>query len=99
MDIRAGAVILACGGFEASAAQRVQYLGAEWEDVHVRGTRHNTGELLERVAALGTQLGGHLDGAHAVPVDAGSPAVGDLYLGDLTARLSYPLGIMVNRDA
>ena len=45
------------------------------------------------------QMGGHLDGAHAVPVDAGSPAVGDLYLGDLTARLSYPLGIMVNRDA
>jgi tricarballylate dehydrogenase len=43
-------------------------------------------------------MGGHLDGAHAVPVDAGSPAVGDLYLGDLTARLSYPLGIMVNRD-
>src|SRR5262249_44031638 len=41
----------------------------------------------------------HLDGAHAVPVDAGSPTVGDLHLGDLTARLSYPLGIMVNRDA
>src|SRR5262245_11728637 len=99
IDIHAGAVILACGGFEASAAQRVRYLGPEWEDVHVRGTRHNTGELLERVAALGAQMGGHLDGAHAVPVDAGSPAVGDLYLGDLTARLSYPLGIMVNRDA
>ena len=99
MDIHAGAVILACGGFEASAAQRVRYLGPEWEDVHVRGTRHNTGELLERVAALGAQMGGHLDGAHAVPVDAGSPAVGDLYLGDLTARLSYPLGIMVNQDA
>jgi tricarballylate dehydrogenase len=98
-DIHAGAVILACGGFEASAAQRIRYLGPEWEDVHVRGTRHNTGELLERVAALGAQMGGHLDGAHAVPVDAGSPTVGDLYLGDLTARLSYPLGIMVNRDA
>jgi tricarballylate dehydrogenase len=99
MDMHAGAVILACGGFEASAAQRVRYLGPEWEDVHVRGTRHNTGELLERVAALGAQMGGHVDGAHAVPVDAGSPAVGDLYLGDLTARLSYPLGIMVNQDA
>jgi tricarballylate dehydrogenase len=99
VDIRAGAVILACGGFEANAAHRVRYLGPEWEDVHVRGTRHNTGELLERVTELGAQLGGHLDGAHAVPVDAGSPAMGDLYLGDLTARLSYPLGIMVNRDA
>ncbi|HSF32166.1 MAG TPA: FAD-dependent tricarballylate dehydrogenase TcuA [Candidatus Tectomicrobia bacterium] len=99
MDMRAGAVILACGGFEASDERRARYLGAEWEKVHVRGTRHNTGELLDCLEALGAQLGGHLDGAHAVPVDAGSPEVGDLNLGDLTARLSYPLGIMVNRDA
>jgi len=99
MDIHAGAVILACGGFEASATQRARYLGAEWQHVHVRGSRHNTGEVLDRVEALGAQLGGHLDGAHAVPVDAGSPEVGDLNLGDLTARLSYPLGIMVNREA
>jgi tricarballylate dehydrogenase len=99
MDIHAGAVILACGGFEASDERRARYLGAEWAKVHVRGTRHNTGEVLDRVAALGARLGGHLDGAHAVPVDAGSPEVGDLNLGDLTARLSYPLGLMVNRDA
>jgi tricarballylate dehydrogenase len=98
MDIHAGAVILACGGFEASDERRARYLGAEWEKVHVRGTRHNTGELLDRVDALGARLGGHLDGAHAVPVDAGSPELGDLNLGDLTARLSYPLGIMVNRE-
>lgn len=98
IDIHAGAVLLACGGFEASAVQRSRYLGPEWEQVHVRGTRHNTGELLERVEALGALMGGHLDGAHAVPVDAGSPQVGDLQLGDLTARLSYPLGIMVNRE-
>jgi tricarballylate dehydrogenase len=99
MDIHARAVILACGGFEASDERRVRYLGAEWEKVHIRGTRHNTGELLDRMEALGARLGGHLDGAHAVPVDAASPEVGDLNLGDLTARLSYPLGIMVNRDA
>ena len=99
MDIHAKAVILACGGFEASDRRRARYLGAEWEKVHVRGTRHNTGELLDRLEALDAQLGGQLDGAHAVPVDAGSPEVGDLNLGDLTARLSYPLGIMVNQDA
>ncbi len=99
MDVHAGAVILACGGFEASDERRAHYLGAEWKQVKVRGTRHNTGELLDRLEALGALLGGHLDGAHAVPVDAGSPEVGDLNLGDLTARLSYPLGIMVNQDA
>ena len=99
MDIGAGAVILACGGFEASNERRARFLGAEWEKVRVRGTRHNTGELLDRLEAMGALLGGHLAGAHAVPVDADSPEVGDLNLGDLTARLSYPLGIMVNRDA
>jgi tricarballylate dehydrogenase len=99
MDIHAGAVILACGGFEASDERRARYLGAEWQQVHVRGSRHNTGEVLDRLESLGALLGGHLDGAHAVPVDAGSPEVGDLNLGDLTARLSYPLGIMVNRDS
>jgi tricarballylate dehydrogenase len=99
MDIRAGAVVLACGGFEASPEQRIRHLGAEWQQVHVRGTRHNTGELLQRVEALGAHIGGHVHGAHAVPVDAASPEVGDLHLGDLTARLSYPMGIMVNREA
>jgi len=99
MDIHAGSVILACGGFEASVERRARYLGADWQHVHVRGSRYNTGELLDCLEALGAQLGGHLDGAHAVPVDAGSPEVGDLNLGDLTARLSYPLGIMVNREA
>ena len=99
MDIQAGAVVLACGGFEASPKRRVRHLGAEWQQVRVRGTRHNTGELLECVEALGAKIGGHLHGAHAVPVDASAPEVGDLHLGDLTARLSYPLGIMVNREA
>jgi tricarballylate dehydrogenase len=99
MDIHAGAVVLACGGFEASAERRARYLGAEWEKVIVRGTRHNTGALLDQLQAMGALLGGQLDGAHAVPVDAAAPAVGDLNLGDLTARLSYPLGIMVNREA
>jgi tricarballylate dehydrogenase len=99
MDIHAGAVILACGGFEASDERRARHLGVDWKKVHVRGSRHNTGELLDRLEAMGALLGGHMDGAHAVPVDAGSPEVGDLNLGDLTARLSYPLGIMVNQDA
>ncbi len=97
MDIHAGAVILACGGFEASDERRARFLGKEWESVIVRGTRHNTGELIDQVEALDAQMVGQLDGAHAVPVDASAPELGDLDLGDLTARLSYPLGIMVNR--
>ena len=99
MDIGAGAVVLACGGFQASPEQRMHHLGSEWRQVRVRGTRHNTGELMQRLDDLGAQIGGHLHGAHAVPVDAASPELGDLNLGDLTARLSYPMGIMVNQEA
>ena len=57
VDIHAGAVILACGGFEASAAQRVRYLGPEWEDVHVRGTRHNTGRIAGARGSAGSPDG------------------------------------------
>ena len=96
--IPAGAVVLACGGFGASPSLRARYLGREWEQVKVRGTRHNTGELLEQVREFGARATGDWTGCHAVPVDAESPDVGDLDLGDLTARLSYPFSVMVNAE-
>jgi hypothetical protein len=46
-----GQVILACGGFEASARLRRQYLGEGWDMVVVRGIRFNTGKMLEKVIA------------------------------------------------
>ena len=96
VEVRSRAVVLASGGFEASLDRRARYLGEEWQSVKVRGSRHNTGELLDTVQELGALVGGHWDGCHAVPVDARSPDVGDLSLGDLPTRLSYPMGIMVN---
>jgi tricarballylate dehydrogenase len=30
LDLQAGVVVLACGGFEASPERRVRHLGAEW---------------------------------------------------------------------
>src|SRR5256885_10694196 len=50
-EIRAKAVVLACGGFEANAEMRTRYLGPGWDLAKVRGTRFNTGggitEVLE----------------------------------------------------
>src|SRR3989475_6468388 len=43
-DLRARAVVLACGGFEANAEWRTRYLGPGWELAKVRGTRFNTRE-------------------------------------------------------
>ena len=39
-----GGVVLACGGFEANAEMRGQYIGDGWERARVRGSAHNTGD-------------------------------------------------------
>lgn len=93
-----GQVILGCGGFEASPRLRRQYLGEGWDLAVVRGTRYNTGTMIEKAIAAGAQAVGHWGGCHAVPVDLYSPKVGDLQMGDKTSRYSYPFGITVNSD-
>jgi tricarballylate dehydrogenase len=45
-ELRAKAVVLACGGFEANAEMRARYLGPNWDLAKVRGTRFNTGQGL-----------------------------------------------------
>jgi tricarballylate dehydrogenase len=95
-DIDCGAVVLACGGFEANPEMRARYLGGDWDRAKVRGTKYNTGEGLVAALEIGAKPAGHWRGCHATPIDASAPAVGDLHLTDLTNRLSYLYGIMVN---
>src|ERR1700745_1341501 len=52
-DLRAKAVILACGGFEANAEMRARYLGPNWDLAQVRGSRFNTGQGVKMARALG----------------------------------------------
>lgn len=96
--LSAKAVVLASGGFEANPEMRARHLGHKWQNVKVRGTRHNTGEVLEAALAAGAAGAGQWEGCHATPIDAFAPDVGDLKLTDKTNRLSYPYGIMVNRE-
>lgn len=94
--IRAHSVILACGGFEASAEMRARYLGANWDLAKVRGTRFNTGEGLKMALSVGASAAGHWSGAHSTCWDLNAPETGDLVVGDGYQKFSYPVGIMVN---
>lgn len=93
-----GQVILGCGGFESSPRLRRQYLGEGWDLVVVRGTRFNTGTMLEKAIARGAGSAGHWGGCHAVPMDINSPVMGKLELTDKMSRYSYPFAIMVNKE-
>jgi tricarballylate dehydrogenase len=90
------AVILGSGGFQADPRRRTAYLGAEWSDVKVRGTRFNTGEMHDEAIRIGASARGQWSGCHATPIDYEAAPYAVLELTDKTNRLSYPFGILVN---
>jgi tricarballylate dehydrogenase len=96
-ELSAGAVVLGCGGFEANAAWRAQYLGRPWDHAKVRGTPHNQADGLRMAFEIGAMPWGQWSGCHATPINAEAPAFGDRQLTDKTNRLSYPYGLMLNR--
>lgn len=98
--VKAKAVILAAGGFEANPRMRAQYLGPGWDLAHVRGTPHNTGDGLAMAARdVDAQPAGHWSGCHATCWDARAPAdTGDRGVGNEFTKSGYPLGVMVNAD-
>jgi tricarballylate dehydrogenase len=96
---RAESVVLAAGGFESDPLRRRRHLGAGWEHARVRGTPHNTGDMIDAALRIGAAKGGDWTSAHSVQWDAFHPD--NESNRDLTNRLtrqSYPLGIIVNRD-
>ena len=92
-DLLAGALILCAGGFQASAEMRARYLGPNADLMKVRGSKHDTGEVLQMALALGAKSAGHWQGAHATPIDATFP---DVELSNRANRYGYPYGITVN---
>ena len=96
VDLRAKAVVLACGGFEANAEMRARYLGPGWDLAKVRGSRFNTGQGLRMALDIGAAPAGHWSGAHACAWDLNAPPVGDLDVGDRFQKHNYPFGIIVN---
>ena len=97
-EIVTGAVVLACGGFEANQEWRTRYLGPAWDLVKVRGTRFNTGDGLRMALEIGAAPFGNWGGCHSVGWDSNAPEFGDLVVGAGYQKHSYPLGIMVNAE-
>lgn len=91
-----GQVILACGGFESSARLRRQFLGKGWDLVSLRGSRFNTGTMMEKCVSAGAGVAGHFGGCHATPHDLDAPKVLDPKDTDQMSRYSFPYSIMVN---
>ena len=96
VEIRAGAVVLACGSFESNPEMRTRYLGPGWELAKVRGTRFNMGAGLNMALAIGAQPYGNWSGCHSVAWDVNAPPYGDLTVGDQFQKHNYPFGILIN---
>ncbi len=96
IEIKARAVVLAAGGFEANAEWRTRCLGPGWDVAKVRGTRFNTGDGIRMALDIGAMPWGNWSGCHAVGLERNAPAFGDLSVGDNFQKHSYPLGIMLN---
>ena len=96
--LKAGAVVLACGGFEANAEWRARYLGPGWDLAKVRGTKYNTGDGLSMALRIGAQPYGHWSGCHAAAWERHATDFGDTTLTPSFQRNSYQWGIMVNAE-
>src|SRR5262252_6126616 len=96
VEIRAGAVVLACGSFESNPEMRARYLGPNWELAKSRGTRFNMGAGLRMALDIGARPYGNWSGCHSVAWDINAPPYGDLAIGDQFQKHNYPFGILVN---
>lgn len=101
-EIKADAVILASGGFEASTEKRIEFIGPEWKAAKVRGTPHNTGDGLQMAFEAGAAPYGFFKGCHATPMDLHMADFGGLHLpaGERKKfrKISYFLGVMLNSE-
>ncbi len=99
-DLTANATIACAGGFQANPEMRARYLGENADLLKVRGSKHDTGEVLNMIMALGAKVTGHWQGAHQTPIDAGAPSfetpVREDGRGNTMNRYDYCHGITVS---
>jgi tricarballylate dehydrogenase len=94
-EIKAKAIVVASGGFEANISWLKEYWGEAAENFVIRGTPHNQGLLLKELLRHGAEPVGDPRGCHAVALDARAPK----FDGGIVTRLdSVPFGIVVNRE-
>jgi tricarballylate dehydrogenase len=96
MTVRAGALVAACGGFEANIDWLKQYWGEAADNFLIRGTPYNRGAVLKVLLDKGVQEVGDPTQCHAVAIDARAPK----YDGGIITRLDCVVfGIVVNKHA
>jgi tricarballylate dehydrogenase len=99
-DLKAKAVIACAGGFQANPEMRARYLAGFTDMMKVRGSRHDTGEVLRFLLDLGARPAGHWQSAHMSPIDANAPDFETPQhedgRGNTQSRYDYPYGITVN---
>jgi tricarballylate dehydrogenase len=99
-DLMAKAVIACAGGFQANPEMRARYLAGNTDLMKVRGSRHDTGEVLRLLIDLGARPAGHWQSGHMSPIDANAPdfetAQDAEGRGNTQSRYDYPYGISVN---
>ncbi len=93
-EIRAKALVVAAGGFEANISWLKEYWGNAAENFIIRGTKHNQGRMLKELFDHGAKPVGNPRGCHAVALDARAPK----FDGGIVTRLdSVPFGIVINK--
>lgn len=92
ISLRAGAVMIASGGFEGSQEMMTQYMGptAKYIRPVARGGYYNKGEGIRLALGLGAAPAGDFSSFHAEPVDPRSMKPEALVM-------NFPYGILVNR--
>jgi tricarballylate dehydrogenase len=91
--IEGGAVVLASGGFQGSAAMMTRQFGAKGGTVRIiaPGSGANQGDGIRMAAELAAEFAGDWDGMHIEPVDPRSNEPAPVVL-------VYPYGIVIDQD-
>jgi succinate dehydrogenase/fumarate reductase flavoprotein subunit len=92
--IQAGAVVIACGGFEGNPELLTQYVGTNACDLPVIAPtlRNNRGDGLKMALEVGADTAGQFDMFHGEPVDPRTNKPDAVIYG-------FAYGVVVNKDA
>jgi tricarballylate dehydrogenase len=95
-QVRAKAVVVACGGFQANLEWLKQYWGEAADNFLIRGTPYNKGVVLKNLLDQGVAPIGDPTQCHAVAIDGRAPK----FDGGIVTRLDcVPFSIVVDRNA